>query len=101
MSGVDEEFARRFDEFVRRVATVANRNRAAAPPHRRRLLTLLRPLPFLWTFQRGAPYPGSEPIASVRVVKVSSFFDGRSYALFRRETLRTIHVQEQVAVPGR
>ncbi|MEO8257696.1 MAG: hypothetical protein ABI868_10175 [Acidobacteriota bacterium] len=97
-NGVELEFARRFDEFVRRTATASNR-RLAAGPHRGRLLRLFSPLPFLWTFQRGAPYRGSEPIACVRVVRVSSFFDGRTYDLFRREMLRTIRVQDEMARP--
>ena len=99
-SGVELEFAQRFDEFVRRTATASNRSLAAGL-RRGRLLTLLYPLPFLWTFQRGAPYRGSEPIASVRVVRVSSFFDGRTYDLFRRETLRTIRIQEPTPLPNR
>jgi hypothetical protein len=87
--GVDTEYARRFDEFIRRAVEVSNRHlaeggRGSEP------LSLVRPPLFLWTFQRGTPYRHEEPIASVRVYRTSSFFDGHTYSVFRRELLREI-----------
>jgi hypothetical protein len=86
----DEPFNRRFDEFVLRTAEVSNRSladqRDRFPP------VFLRPLPFLWTFPRGNPYLDKEPIRSVRIHRVSSFFDGQHYTVFRKDLLRTISI---------
>jgi hypothetical protein len=86
---VDHVFGREFDEFLLRTIAVSNRHRLSPPPARR-LLSALRPPPFLWTYPHGRPYRLEEPIAAVRVYRVSSFFDGQSHSTFRRELLRTV-----------
>ncbi len=88
---VDAHLAEQLDELLRRTATVSNRNLAAGS-HADALLALLRPPPFIWTYPHGTPYRREEPIARVRVYRVSSFFDGRTHTLFRKELLRTVPV---------
>ena len=92
---VDEEFAREFDEFLRRAARASNQ-RLAAGGWGNTLAAWLRPPSFFWTFPHGAPYRFEEPIDALRVYWVSSFFDGRSHIIFRRELVRTVVVSPQL-----
>jgi hypothetical protein len=82
---IDRRFAATFESFVRRRVAVANRSAGA-----RSWMVDLHPPSFLWTFSHERKYDGGEPIALVRVYRVSSFFDGRRYELFRHELLRTV-----------
>jgi hypothetical protein len=90
---VDEEFAATFDEFVRRTVAVSNR-RLAKGGSGSQLLAFLRPPPFLWTFQDGTAYRRNEVIVQVRIYRISSFFDGETYTLFRRQLLRTVEIED-------
>ena len=88
----DKAFAKQFDEFVRRTVTVSNRN--AAVGRGSGFLSLIRPPSFLLTFAPGNPYRHEEPIVSVHVYRISSFFDGQNYTVFRRDLLRTIEIRQ-------
>lgn len=88
---LDEGFGQEFDEFVRRTVKVSNRRLAVGAPTSS-LQALIRPLPFFWVFERGRPYRQTEPIETVHIYRVSSFFDGRAYTMFRKELLRTVEV---------
>jgi hypothetical protein len=84
---LDPGFLLTFEAFVRRSASVANRLR-----DERHWRFSLHPPPFLWTFSRGPAWDGREEIATVRIYRVSSFFDGQHYEVFRRELLSTVAV---------
>ncbi len=88
---LDEGFGQEFDEFVRRTVKVSNRRLAVGAPTSS-LQALIRPLPLFWVFERGRPYRQTEPIETVHIYRVSSFFDGRAYTMFRKELLRTVEV---------
>ena len=91
VSGPDASFGAEFDDFVRRTVEVSNR-RLSEGVSAGRVLDLLHPPSFFWTFERGRPYRHEEPIELVRIYLVSSLFDGRAYTVFRKEALRAVPV---------
>jgi hypothetical protein len=92
---LDASFEAEFDDFVRRTAEVSNR-RLFEGMSAGRILDLLHPPPFFWTFERGRPYRHEEPLGLVRIYLVSSLFDGRAYIVFRKEALREVAVSSSV-----
>lgn len=86
----DPEAAERFDVFITTVVDRHNRGSSG----RNRLRWLKAP-PQVWTFDPGAPrtWPGPEPVVSVTVRQVLTFFDGERYRVLRRTPIREIPVE--------
>lgn len=82
-----------FARFVRQTVAVSNRRLNGEPsccwPG------VLRPPTFIWTFSHGRPYRREEPIQSVRVFQVASFFDGSSYRMIRKRLVGIIEMDTE------
>jgi hypothetical protein len=77
-----------FDEFVRHFAETWSRRSSES-----RWWEALAPPRLLWTFPRGQwPSPG-DPIATVNVHEVTSFFDGQRYVEVRKILVRQVQVR--------
>jgi hypothetical protein len=86
---VDPAGSAAFDEFVSRHAARA-RCRADREPSILRVFGAPR---HLWTFPLQESLPCRVALVSVRVFELTSFFDGTSTRLIRRQLLRTIDVR--------
>ena len=82
----DTALATNFDGFVARSLRTANRRGAEGHPRRPGVPR------HLWTTPLDAGWPGRPAIVRVRVVEVTSFYDGRHLRVLRRRLLRTIDV---------
>ena len=93
-SRYDAERGASFDRFVARWLRTLNRRtargaraRPGTPRH-------------LWTFPLDADWDGTPAIVAVRVVELTSFYDGRTLRVIRVRPLRTIDVARGVSTPA-
>jgi hypothetical protein len=83
---VDPAASAAFDEFVSRYAAHARCGADRDPP----VLRVLGAPRHLWTFPLQESLPCGVALGSVRVFELTSFYDGTSVRLMRRQLLRTI-----------
>ena len=85
----DQQKSEVFDNFIQQFITHANQRGTKLT-----LFDAVQAPPQLWTFPRGYTYTFQEPIRTVNVYQVMSWFDGRHYQEIDNQLIRQINITE-------